>query len=89
MRELTFGEGAIAVRDRIVAGEGIRIRSLWRPRAFTAVHMGSARYYHPRDLIDLPEPDLADAAAQLSRAGQVELAFSVRLAGGAAVDGHD
>jgi hypothetical protein len=44
--------------------------------------MGSARYYHPRDLQDLPEPRLDEAAARLDREGAVELEFAVRFDGG-------
>lgn len=78
-RQVTFLEDRIAVSDTLTGGGGRRW-ALWRPRGFTAVHMGSARYFHPRDLVDLPEPALGSAAEQLTMQGTVSLAFSVEFA---------
>lgn len=80
-REVTFGPDRVTVRDRL-EGRLAGLSALWRPRAFTAVHMGSARYYHPRDLVELPEPRLEDATARLAREGAVDLGFSVRFTDG-------
>ncbi|MEQ1692021.1 MAG: hypothetical protein ABMA00_12085, partial [Gemmatimonas sp.] len=80
-RRLTFHDDRIVVHDRISGGDR-GISSLWRPRTFTAVHMGSARYFHPRDLVELPEPRLADATRQLATVGWVELGFTVPFGDG-------
>jgi hypothetical protein len=80
-RTVTFAPDRVLVQDRL-EGRVPGLDALWRPRSFVAIHMGSARYYHPRDLQDLPEPRLDEAAARLDREGAVELEFAVRFDGG-------
>lgn len=80
-REVTFGPDQVTVRDHL-EGRLAGLSALWRPRAFTAIHMGSARYYHPRDLVELPEARLDAATARLVGEGAVDLGFSIRFTGG-------
>jgi len=75
-RRLSFEADRVVVEDAISGGDR-SVASLWRPRAFTAVHMGSARYYHPQDLADLPEPLLAEAARHLAATGAVTLQYTI------------
>jgi hypothetical protein len=81
-RTVTFAPDSVLVQDRL-SGRLPGLDALWRPRSFMAIHMGSARYYHPRDLQELPEPRLDDAAARLGREDAVELEFAVRFDGSA------
>lgn len=66
-RTVDFTDDRIVLTDSVRWVDGVvRLGRLVRPRAFTGVHMGSSRYYHPRDLADVPEADLGEAARRLS-----------------------
>lgn len=75
-RRVTFEEERIVVHDTLSGGDRA-VTGLWRPRSFTAAHMGSARYYHPRDLVHLPDLALPEAARQLAATGSVTLSHTV------------
>lgn len=79
-RRLTFAPDHVAVHDEIVAADAGRVRELWRPRSYQALHMGSARYFHPRELVSIttaPDELPSTLAARLRSAGRLVLPFVV------------
>jgi hypothetical protein len=66
-RTIRFDENAVIIQDRVSREGGQVPDALVRARAFTPFHMGSTRYFHPRDLADLA--DVPMDAGQLSRGG--------------------
>lgn len=49
-REITFGESEILFSDRLIAESHVRVESVVRPRSFTPIHMGSAKYFYSAEL---------------------------------------
>jgi len=80
-RQVTFGDDEVTIRDTLGGGSP-DVGTVWRPRAFTAIHMGSARYAHPRDLAELPEPRLEGAARALAGGGSATLSTTIRFVDG-------
>ena len=87
LRRLDFSSERVEVRDEVVADEREGVTGVWRPRAFTAVHMGSARYFSGRDLVDASggaaiSPE--HLAPRLGRAGRFTLRLVISCAAGRA-----
>lgn len=82
-RQVAFAADRVTVRDTLTGGNP-GVRAVWRPRSYTAIHMGSARYAHPRDLAELPEPGLEGAARALARGKPATLVTTIRFVGGTA-----
>jgi hypothetical protein len=78
-REIRFGEDEIEVSDVLRAEPGARADSCELTRAFTAVHMGSARYFHSSELSETPLPDTRHVAQRLSRGLPAGVRFSLRF----------
>ncbi len=82
-RRLDFADDHVAVHDELVTDDGAAVTKVWRPRTYQAHHMGSARYFHPRELVSLTTaldeaPDRL--AARLRQDGRLVLQFIVASA---------
>lgn len=78
-RRIVFTPEQVVVDDEIVADVREGVTSVVRPRSFTAVHMGSARYFHPRELVSFADEGRAEAswANRLRTSGHLSLHFTV------------
>lgn len=68
-RRIRFDADGVAFEDRITLSRPVAIERLELARSFTAIHMGSAKYFHPSELVDTPLPDTSTMAKAL-RAGR-------------------
>ncbi len=79
-RRIQFGDERVTVADDVVAARSAGATHIWRPRTYQAQHMGSARYFHPRELVSISTA-LSEAptalAARLSTAGHLALQFVI------------
>jgi hypothetical protein len=80
VRRIEFGDDRVTVGDEVVAVGSGAATHVWRPRTYQAQHMGSARYFHPRELVSISTA-LDEApetlAARLSTAGRLTLQFVI------------
>jgi hypothetical protein len=81
-RSLTFGVREIRVQDRLTTTRGTRVDRLDLARNFSAIHMGSAKYFHASALEDVPLPPLGDAADRLTREGEALVSFAIAVSPG-------
>jgi hypothetical protein len=61
-RTVRFEVDRIAIEDRVTVATREGIRAVRLTRGFQPFHMGSARYFHERDLIEIPVVDKATGA---------------------------
>lgn len=80
-RRLRFAADRIDVHDTLRLTGDLRIDTVELTRSFTGIHMGSAKYFHPSEAVDLPMPRTAGLAARLMRERQCELRYSIVWAG--------
>jgi hypothetical protein len=85
-RTVTFSHDGVGFHDRIETTSRIRVEAVDLPRRFTAIHMGSARYYHPAELEVTPRVSTKGAAEALNARGSAEVVFSLRFAGDGPVE---
>ena len=82
-RRIDFADDHVTVNDEIVADDAASVTGVYRPRTYQAQHMGSARYFHPRELVSIATA-LSEApnelAAQLRTAARLSLQFVVSSA---------
>jgi len=82
-RRIDFADDHVTVNDEIVAEGAASVTGVHRPRTYQAQHMGSARYFHPRELVSIATA-LTEApnelAARLRKAAQLSLQFVVASA---------
>lgn len=76
-RRLHFSEDRIDVHDTLRCAQPLTVDSLGLQRSFTAIHMGSAKYFHPSEGAAIAMPPSEDLAARLSRDGKCELRFAI------------
>ena len=76
-RELRFREDRIEVRDTLRLSAPLTIERLDLVRAFTGIHMGSAKYFHPSEMMAIEMPGTAGLAERLTRERSCELRFAV------------
>jgi hypothetical protein len=76
-RELRFREDRIEVRDTLRLSAPLTIDRLDLVRAFTGIHMGSAKYFHPSEMTAIEMPRTAGLAERLTRDRSCELKFAV------------
>ncbi len=80
VRRIDFGDERVTVHDEIEAVNTRAATHVWRPRTYQAQHMGSARYFHPRELVSIsttPGEAPTTLAARLKQAGRLTLPFVV------------
>jgi hypothetical protein len=73
-RSVTFGRDSIRFQDRLEAARFVQVEDVALPRSFTAIHMGSAKYFHPSELEAPPQVPVGAMARDLngSRAARCE-----------------
>lgn len=84
-RRVKFLPETVEVADLISGGDA-STTALWRPTSFAPLHMGSARYFHPRDLKGLPDRQLASECRALAANGEVSVSFRVVFGDGGHVE---
>jgi len=84
VRTVTFEPAAVRFHDRLEVERPLRVDSVSLPRAFTAIHSGSAKYFHLTDLLRTPEVDVRSLAAELTRSNAAEHEFMLCLSPGTA-----
>ncbi|NIT56456.1 MAG: hypothetical protein GWN00_09565 [Aliifodinibius sp.] len=52
--------------------KSIRIDGIELVRSFMAIHMGSANYFHPSQLGEIPKYDLSHVAKKLNKEGHAD-----------------
>ena len=76
-RHVTFHEDRIDVADRLERTGTVSVDDVVLPRSFTAIHMGSSKYFHPNELALPPEIPVKGMREHLNQHGSAEFAFSV------------
>ncbi len=78
-RRITFGEDKITFYDRLFLDALLRVESVSLPRAFTAIHMGSSKYFHPAELNSISRVNPAGMAQALNYNLEAECTFSLHF----------
>jgi hypothetical protein len=63
----------------LTTARGARVDRLELARSFSAIHMGSAKYFHTSALEDVRLPDIGDAGQRLSSQGEAVVSFAIRV----------
>lgn len=82
-RAIAFDEHEVRIRDRLERLGGSRVTAVALPRSFTAIHMGSAKYWHPSELDPTPQVTTQAMVDGLNDAGTATVEFSIRFDGSA------
>ncbi len=80
VRRISLGPDAIELTDSLTSPLSARVRSAELARDFTAIHMGSAKTFHPSSLAGGSPPGAPEAAADLARTGAAESRLVVAFA---------
>jgi hypothetical protein len=88
-RRIVFGQAAVTVTDVLEVKAGTRVDAVGLLRAFTAGHMGSARYFHPSELTSGADPDTSHLAAELTSHGTARLEYSIDCRRTRSIEGAD
>jgi hypothetical protein len=78
-RRIRFDADGVAFEDRITLSRPVAIERLELARSFTAIHMGSAKYFHPSELVETPLPDTSTMAKALRAGRAAECRFRLVL----------
>jgi hypothetical protein len=81
-RTIVFLANEIRVSNLIERTAPVRVESAALPRALTAIHMGSAKYFHASELQGVPTAG-TDVAGTLNAEGSARIEFVVRFSSGA------
>ncbi len=76
-RELRFLDDRVEVHDTLRLSASLVIDRLELVRAFTGIHMGSAKYFHPSEMMAIAMPSTAGLGDRLTRERSCELRFAV------------
>lgn len=77
-RDIAFRPDRIVFTDHIErVGRAPTLEALSLPRSYSTVHMGSAKYFHPAELDEVPAAPLDGVLAAVNRDGSAEIEFSV------------
>ncbi len=71
-RRILFQTDKILIRDSLKRDKSIRIDGIELVRSFMAIHMGSANYFHPSQLGEIPKYDLSHVAKKLNKEGHAD-----------------
>jgi hypothetical protein len=82
-RRVRFGADEIAFSDRIEMERPVPVAAAELVRSFTAIHMGSARYFHPAELDESPLPGTSGLARELETRGSATCIFRLRFSAAA------
>jgi hypothetical protein len=80
VRRIRFLPEEVRISDRLEKRGRVAVDELDLPRAWTALHMGSAKYFCASELEQTPQPHVAELTGILNRDGAAEFVHSVRLA---------
>ncbi len=78
-RRIRFDADGVAFEDRITLSRPVVIERLGLARSFTAIHMGSAKYFHPSELVETPLPETSTMAKALHAGRAAECRFRLVL----------
>jgi hypothetical protein len=81
-RELRFLDDRIDIHDTLRLTAPLTVDRLELARSFTGIHMGSAKYFHPSEMLPFDTPPTSGLGERLTRERSCELRFSVALGGG-------
>lgn len=78
-RLVTFGANSICFRDhlRMVGPQRLHVDEVALPCWFTAIHMGSAKYFHQCQLETTPQVRVGGITTQLNRTGEARFEFTL------------
>lgn len=90
-RRLTFDQHAVTIHDGIELDRPMAVDRVALPRALTGIHMGSAKYFHPSELVETPQAPVEYMAQALNRTGRAECRFTLKFLpeGGVALQSGD
>jgi hypothetical protein len=74
-RRFSFDAEGVRVRDRLERLRAVGVTAVALPRSFTAIHMGSAKYWHPAELDATPQVPVGHMATALDREGAASMEF--------------
>jgi hypothetical protein len=78
-RTVQFGEAELRFVDRLEPRGRPDVRRVTLARAFTGIHMGSAKYFHPAELRSIPAADVSGLAARLAAGEAAVHEFRIRV----------
>ena len=79
-RTIAWDATGFRIQDQLAALDGAQLDALVLARSFTAIHMGSAKYFHPADLAAVESPvDGERLRAELNARRSATAEFAVRL----------
>ncbi len=81
-RQVTFGSARIDFEDRLDKAGAHRVDAVTLTSSFTAIHMGSAKYFHANELRPQLKVPTRDLHERLNRDDRAAVAFSVTFAEG-------
>jgi hypothetical protein len=84
-RTIRFWPDRIEIGDRLRRDGGPATEVLARSRAFTPFHMGSTRYFHQRELVELPGVAVTLDARRLDGTGELARRAEIRIEDGGEV----
>lgn len=86
-RSITFGADEIHFCDELIADRSVHVDDIALSSRFTAIHMGSAKYFHPSELESLPiPPEVREMPQSLNQDRKAHLEFSLRFSGRSTLD---
>ncbi len=79
-RSITFAADEIHFCDKLEARDSSPVDGVTLPRRFMAIHMGSAKYFHPSELEATPLPArVSEMARELNREQVAQTQFTLRF----------
>ena len=78
-RAIRFEPEAVVISDELELVTRVRVNSVALPRTYSAIHMGSAKYFHVAELETPRQADTSGLAASLTREGRARLNWRVDL----------
>lgn len=83
-RRIRWSEDAVSFEDSFEMNSPAVVEALTIEQSFSALHMGSAKYFAASHLLPVPLPDCTDLANELNRRKKAQLEFSISWACGSA-----
>lgn len=80
-RDVRFLDDRIEVHDTLRLSAPWTIERLDLARSFTGIHMGSAKYFHPSEMLTLDVPSTGGLSERLTRERSCEVRFAILLRG--------
>ncbi len=78
-RTFRFLSDRVEMADCVWRSQPLQVNTVTLPRALTGIHMGSAKYFHPSELMPVPEPPVSAMAAELNRTGKARCEFTLQF----------